>query len=342
VFVLSLSGCEQAASPEQDADSSGARLAVTGAGSSFAAPIFEQWIQVYGPEQPALSLSYGSVGSGKGIEQFLAGTVDIGATDAPLSAERGAEVAGGLVQIPVTAGMIAIAYNLPGIQGPLNLPRDVYADIFLGKISRWDDPRIAAANPDIDLPPKLIQVVARQDSSGTTFAFTNHLAEISQAWAAGPGVGKLIDWPGGAMIARGNEGVAGRIKITAGAIGYAEAGFAERLQLPLASLENRGGGIVAPNVESGQLALAGGSDAIPNDLAVVITDPEGAGSYPIVTYTWALLRGRYGDPAKAEAIESMIRWTLTDGQAQAAPLGYVPLPDNVVEAALAELERIGG
>lgn len=337
-----LSGCERAPQAQRDAPAQGQALAVTAAGSSFAAPMFKKWIEVYGPGHPDLALTYDSVGSGEGIDRFLAGSVDIGATDAPLSPAEAARVGGPYAQVPVTAGMIAIAYNLPGVEGPLNLPRDLYPDIFLGRIDRWDDPRIAAANPGTKLPAKLIQVVARQDSSGTTFAFTNHLAAISDAWAKGPGVGKSIDWPGGAMVARGNEGVAGRIKLTEGSIGYVEAGFAERLRLPLAWLENRAGSLVMPNLETGQRALAGGSDAIPKDLALAITDPDGSRSYPIVTYSWALLRQRDEDPTKAAAAKALIRWALTEGQGYAEALRYVPLPDNVAQAALAEIDRLGG
>ncbi len=233
--------------------------------------------------------------------------------------------------------MIAIAYNLPGIDGPLNLPRDVYVGIFNGRLARWDDPRIAAANPGIALPPKLIQVVARQDSSGTTFAFTNHLAAISDQWQGG--VGKLIDWPGGTMVARGNEGVAGRIKITEGAIGYVEAGFARRLNLRLAWLQNRAGGFVAPNAETGQRGLVGGSESVPDDLATAIPDPAGARSYPIVTYSWALLRAG-DDPAKDAAIAKLMRWILSEGQAHADALWYVPLPENLARAALAEVQTL--
>lgn len=343
VFVLPLiGGCGPSSDSAQSSEAPDTGTTLTAAGSSFAAPIFNQWIEAYIAQHPELALTYNSVGSGEGIDRFLAGTVDIGATDAPLRPEEAARVQDGVAQIPVTAGMIAIAYNLPGIRGPLNLPRDVYPDIFRGTIYRWDDPRIAVANPGMELPPKLIQVVARLDSSGTTFAFTNHLAAISEAWAKGPGIGKLIDWPGGAMVARGNEGVAGRIKLTEGSIGYVEAGFAERLQLALAWLENRAGGFVAPNVETGQRALAGGSDEIPEDLAVVITDPAGSRSYPIVTYTWALLRQRDADPDRADAVKTLLRWALTEGQSYAEALRYVPLPDNVAQAALAEIDRIGG
>jgi len=341
-MVLSqLAACERDPESPAKTDQNGPSLTVSGAGSSFAAPIFK-WIEVYGAEHSDLGLSYASVGSGEGIERFLAGGSDIGATDAPLRPAEAAAIKGQFVQIPVTAGMIAITYNLPGVRAPLNLPRDVYADIFLGKIDRWSDPRIAAANPGVDLPHKLIQVVARSDGSGTTFAFTNHLSAISADWAKGPGVGKLVDWPGGAMVAGGNEGVAQRVKITEGAIGYVEAGFAQRLHLPLAWLENRAGGLIAPNAETGRRALAGGSDAVPEDLALIITDPAGARSYPIVTYTWALLRKAYDSPGKTEAVRQLMRWALTDGQSYAEGLWYVPLPDNVVQGALRELRLVGG
>lgn len=339
--VLFGSGCQQSPDSESAAEpvasASETSLRISGAGSSFAAPMFKKWFTAYATDHPDLSLGYDSVGSGEGIDRFLAGTVDIGATDAPLRPDEAAKVVDPYLQLPVTAGMIAIAYNLPDTKGPLNLPRDVYVDIFRGTLDRWDDPRITAANPGIALPPKLIQIVARSDSSGTTFAFTNHLAAISDQWDAG--VGKRIDWPGGTMVARGNEGVAGRIKITEGSIGYVEAGFAQRLHLPLAWLENRAGGFVAPNTETGQRGLTGGSDAMPEDLAMTITDPSGSRSYPIVTFSWALLR--LGGDAKSRAVKELMRWILTDGQAYADALWYVPLPENLTQAALAKLQASG-
>ncbi|MEA3639576.1 MAG: phosphate ABC transporter substrate-binding protein PstS [Lamprobacter sp.] len=316
---------------------------ILAAGSSFAAPIFNQWFSVYGAEHTALSLSYDSIGSGAGIERFLAGSADIGTTDAPLNADEVEQAEGEFVQLPVTGGMIAIAYNLPDYPGPLNLPRDVYTEIFLGQAFRWDDPRIAAANPGMKLPPRLIQVVGRRDSSGTTFAFTHHLAAISDDWANGPGVGKRIDWPGGAMEATGNEGVAQRIKITQGSIGYVEAGFAQRLGLSIAWLENEAGGFVLPSVETGRRGLADGTDTPPSDLTRTIPDPKGARSYPIVTYTWALASTAYDTQSKTAEVKALLRWILTDGQQDAEALGYVPLPENMVQAALNVLEdRVGG
>jgi phosphate transport system substrate-binding protein len=308
---------------------------VTAAGSSFAAPLFKQWIEVYGPGQPHLALSYDSVGSGEGIDRFLAGTLDIGATDAPMSPAEAARVGGPYAQVPVTAGMIAIAYNLPGVEGALNLPRDLYPDIFLGRIDRWDDPRIAAANPGTKLPAKLIQVVARLDSSGTTFALTNHLSAISDGWRNTHGAANRIDWPGGTMLMRGNEGVAGRVLQTEYALGYAEFGFAQRLGLQTAELQNAAGAFVAPSRVSGEAALVASADEMPENLRLFIADPKGADAYPIATFSWLLLYGGYADEGTRSALAEFVRYGLTDGQVIAAELGYVPLPAAVAERALA-------
>ena len=342
VFLLSILGGCQAEQADMfgELEQPGRDDAITAAGSSFAAPMFNKWLEIYGAEHSTLDLSYDSVGSGAGIERFLAGRVDIGATDAPLRDDEAEQIEGDFAQLPITGGMIAIAYNLPDFAGPLNLPRDVYTEIFLGNAFRWDDPRIAAANPGLKLPHQLIQVVGRRDSSGTTFAITNHLAAISEEWAQGPGVAKSIDWPGGAMEVNGNEGVAHRIKITPGSIGYVEAGFAQRLGLSIAWLENEAGGFVLPTVETGQRGLADGSDTPPSDLTLTIPDPQGARSYPIVTYTWALVRGAYDSTSKTAEVHNLTRWILTDGQQYAEALRYVPLPENMTQAALAELDTL--
>ena len=182
-----------------------------------------------------------------------------------------------------------LAYNLPGVTGELKLPQEVYVDIFMGRIRTWDDPRIRAANPGLSLPPRNIAVIGRQDSSGTTFAFTSHLAAVSKRWSdEGPGIGKLVAWPQGAMIARGNEGVASRIKISEGAIGYVEFGFARRLGLPVALLENKEGRFVAPSPEAGAAAISASAGLDLDGLAASIANPPGAEAYPIVTYSWLL------------------------------------------------------
>ena len=209
---------------------------------------------------------------------------------------------------------------------------------FSGEITSWADPKIAQANPGINLPDRTIAVVARLDSSGTTFALTNNLSAVSEAWRRERGAAMRIDWPGNAMLMRGNEGVAGRIKVTDGSIGYVEYGFASRLGLPMAVLENRAGRYVEPTLENGAQALAETLDEMPANLRMFVGDPAGESSYPIVTYSWLLLLGSYRDAARADAMRRFVRWGLTDGQKLSAALGYIALPEAVSARALAALE----
>jgi phosphate transport system substrate-binding protein len=251
-------------------------------------------------------------------------------------------VARGAVLIPATAGMVVLAYNLPGVEGELRLPRDVYVDIFLGKIWKWDDPRIVAANPDLKLPSKLIQTVVRRDGSGTTFVFTNHLSTISPTWLnEGPGTGTLLDWPGGAMTGTGNEGVAHKIKISHGSIGYIEYYFAKRLGLPIATLQNQAGNFVKPDAESGRRTLeAAAAERMPENLRLFVPDPDAPDAYPIVSLSWLLLYGAYPESEKAAALKAALTWALNTGQPIAEELGYIPLPTNIVSAATRALETI--
>jgi phosphate transport system substrate-binding protein len=322
-----------------------ASLKIHGAGSTFIAPLMERWIGEYAQIHPGVSFVYDAVGSGEGIERFIAQGVDFGASDAAMNDSEIARVqppAGrGVKLIPVTAGEVVIAYNIPGISKVLRLPRDVYADIFLGRVTHWDDARIAAANPGIHLPPKHIQIIARRDSSGTTFAFTNHLGAVSQAWRDGPGTGKLIDWPGGAMIALGNEGVAQRLRITQYSIGYIEYSFASRLGLPMAALENRSGAFVAPGAAGGEAALDIATEDIPGDLRLFLPDPPGARAYPVVSLSWLLLNGSYADPVKDDALGQAVDWGLGPGQRIAEDMGYIPLPESLVRRARQALNEAG-
>lgn len=340
VVSFSLVGCGEQPSDEAGAD--GGALQVNGAGATFPKPLYKRWIEGYNAEHTDVQFSYEGVGSGEGIKRFLAGTVDFGASDAAMSDKDLAKVdpARGAVMIPMTAGMVVLAYNIPGIESGLNLARDVYLDIFAGKIKNWNDPRIQVMNPKLDMPDMQILPVVRRDSSGTTFAITNHLGAASPWWKdEGPGVGKLVDWPGSAMAVNYNGGVAQRVKITEGGIGYMEYEFAERLGLPIATLQNKAGELVAPSPASGQAALASVTE-IPADLRVFLPDPDGAGAYPIVTYTWLLLDEHYADPAKAAALKEALAWGLSDGQKVAEEMGYVPLPEAMVTRANAVLARI--
>lgn len=304
-------------------------VAITAAGASFPAPLYQRWFQDFNKINPKVQINYQSVGSGAGVEQFTKGTVDFGASDTAMKDDEIAKVPAdkGVLLLPMTAGSIVIGYNLPDVP-ELKLPRDVYPEIFQGKITKWNDPKIAAANPGAKLPDQAITIVHRSDGSGTTAVFTKHLSAISPDWKTAVGDGKTVQWPVG-VGAKGNEGVTAQILQTAGSIGYIEYGYAKNNNVKFASLQNKAGSFVAPTDESASKALA--TVPLPENLRVFIEDPEGADSYPIVTYTWMLIPKKVADPNKAKAIEAMVEYGLTEGQKVSAELGYVPLPQSVRE-----------
>jgi len=339
--VASAALAAAAAAPAQEAGGSRRPIVVRGAGATFPAPLYETWAKRFRELNPDIAIVYDAVGSGEGQRRFLAQTVDFGASDAALSDEQIASARAGASLVPVTAGIVVLAYNLPDLGGPLRLPSDVYVDLFAGRIGVWNDPRIAAANPGLRLPARSVTLVARQEASGTTFALTNHLSAISDAWRdRGPGVGNLVSWRGPVMLARGNEGVAARIKVSQGAIGYVEYHFARRLGLAMAHLQNRAGRFVAPSESAGQVALAKNVTKMPTNLRLFLPDPDGADAYPIVTFSWLLLHGQYADHERAVALKKFITWSLTDGQSLSRELGYIPLPAEVASRSLAALDRV--
>lgn len=316
---------------------SGGSVSLTGAGASFPAPLYQRWFSEYNKQNPNVQVTYQSVGSGAGVEQFLQQTVDFGASDVAMTDEEMAEVDRGVVLLPMTAGSIVLAYNLSGVED-LKLSRQVYTDILLGNITSWNDPAIAEINPGVDLPDSEITVIHRSDGSGTNDVFTQHLAAISPEWEQQVGSGKTVEWPVG-IAAKGNEGVTTQILQTEGSIGYVEYGYAKQQDILTASLENQSGNYIAPSTESAAQALS--AVTLPENLRAFVTDPEGDDSYPIVTYTWILAYENYDDPEKLNAFKEVMNWSLTDGQAYAEELGYVPLPDNVVtkvEDALSKIE----
>ncbi len=314
----------------------GVSATVNGAGATFPAPLYELWFSEYNKKNPNIKVSYQSVGSGAGVEQFIQKTVDFGASDVAMKDEEIAKVPDGVLMVPMTAGSIVFAYNLPGVTN-LKLPRQVYVDILLGKITKWNDAAIAAANPGVTLPDKPITVVYRSDGSGTTGVFTKHLSAVSEAWKNGPGEGKSVNWPVG-NGAKGNEGVTELIKQTEGAIGYVEYGYAKNNGLSMAVLENKAGKYIEPTPEAASKTLA--AVALPENFRAFIADPEGEQSYPIVSYTWLLVYKKYDDPKKAQAIEDTIEWALTDGQKYSTQLGYIPLPPEVVAKVQPAVEAI--
>ncbi len=316
----------------------GGNVSLTGAGASFPAPLYQTWFQGLNQKYSNLQVNYQSVGSGAGVEQFTKGTVDFGASDVGMKDEEIAKVPAdkGVILLPMTAGSIVLAYNLPDVP-ELKLPRAVYTDILLGKIKSWDDAAIAKANPGAKLPKQPITVVYRSDGSGTTGVFTKHLSAISPEWKTKIGDGKTVNWAAG-VGAKGNEGVTAQVSQTAGSIGYVEYGYAKQNSLKFATLENKAGTFVVANEQSAAKTLE--AVTLPADLRASITDPEGADSYPIVTYTWILAYKKYPDAAKAKAVEAMIEYGLTEGQKKAAELGYVPLPANVVQKVAAAADVI--
>ncbi len=309
---------------------------LVGAGASFPAPLYQRWFQDVSSGTQNLQVDYQSVGSGAGIERFSQGLVNFGASDVAMKDEEIAAIEKGVYLLPMTAGSIVLAYNVPDV-AELKLSREVYVDILLGKITNWNDERIAADNPDATLPDLPITVVYRSDGSGTTGVFTKHLSAISEEWKNSVGEGKTVQWPTGVGAPK-NDGVTAQVQQTPGAIGYVEYGFAKTAGLATADLQNQSGNFIKPTAESAAATL----DAVelPENLRAFITDPEGAQSYPIVTYTWLLAYQSYDDPEQAKAIEATIEYALTEGQAISGELGYIPLPPSVVEKVAATADQI--
>ncbi len=314
---------------------------IVGAGATFPNPLYQRWIKEFAKTGAAYSIFYDAVGSGDGVKRFMAGTVDFGASDSAMTDDQMAEVPGGVQLIPATAGIIVLAYNLPNTVGELRLNREVYADIFLGRIRSWDDERIKALNPQLKLPRLSIVTCTRSDSSGTTWAFTNHLSAVSGQWRdQGPGTGKKVDWPGNSMAGRYNEGVATKIRHSWGSIGYVEYGVAKRAGLAMASLENKAGHFVRPHDASGTTTLANTVGQLPANLRMFLPDPDGQDSWPIITYSWLLLNKTGADTQKAGRVREFVRWGLTSGQQYAQEHGFAPLPAGVTSAALQALDAL--
>lgn len=305
------------------------RVRLTGSGASFPAPIYLGWFKNLNKANPNLIVDYQSKGSGAGVQDFLNKTVDFAASDSAMKQEDMDKVPEGVQLLPMTAGEIIVTYNLPGNPVGLKLPRDVYPGIFLGKITRWNDPKIVAANPDIKLPDMPITVVVRADSSGTTAVFTKHLSAISAEFKSTLGEGNTVNWPATNQFIKSpkNDGVTATVRQTPGAIGYIEYSYAKLAKVESALLQNKEGKFVAPG-NSAETLLA---IEIPADMIAWEPDPAGARSYPVVTYTWMIFRKNNGDKDKAKAMRDMVEFGLTEGQKMADALGYIPLPQSVVE-----------
>jgi phosphate transport system substrate-binding protein len=320
------------------ASGGGASSSLSGAGASFPAPLYQRWFADYNKANPGTQISYQSVGSGAGIEQFLAGTVDFGATDAPLKAEERAKFKAKYsaepIQVPMTGGSVVFAYNLDGVKD-LKLSRAAYCGIVAGKITKWNDPAIAKANAGAKLPDQTIQFVHRSDGSGTTYQFTTHLKAACPVWTAG--VNKSVSWPVGTG-AKGNEGIAAQIQQTPNSIGYVEYAYGKQTGLAMAAIENKSGKLITPSPAAGAEAFVG--QKVPADLALSVPDSVNPKAYPISGLTWLLLYPQGKDAAKQTALKAVIDWSLTTGKATATELGYVPLDAELTAKVKAELAKV--
>jgi phosphate transport system substrate-binding protein len=318
-----------------------AQVRINGAGATFPNIIYQNWMLTYNQKFDNVEMNYQSIGSGGGIRQFSDKTVDFGGTDAPMTDSAITAIRGDVIHIPTVLGAVVPTYNLPGFSGAVRFTPDLLADIFLGKLTKWNDPRIAAANPGVSLPNMDILVVHRSDGSGTTYVWVDYLTKVSAEWAQKVGRGTSVNWPVG-LGGRGNEGVSATVRQTPGAIGYVELGYALINKMPAAQVQNKAGKFIAPTIESVTSAAQGAMAAMgpTTDFRVSITNADGDDIYPISSFTWILIRKTYPDPAKARELMKFLWWAVNDGQAQAPRLGYAPLPKALVPWIQARLETV--
>jgi phosphate transport system substrate-binding protein len=309
---------------------------LTGAGATFPYPLYSRWFDSY-MKATRIAINYQSIGSGGGIRQFSEGTVDFGATDGPMNDEQMAALQGNVLHLPTVIGAVVLTYNLPGLDSSLTLDGPAVADIFLGRITRWNDARLAALNPGVRLPDREIVVVHRSDGSGTTYVFVDYLSKVSADWLAQVGRATSVNWPVG-LGGKGNEGVTQQVKQLEGSLGYVELIYALSNQLEYASMRNRTGQAVRPTLESASAAAAGAEFPADTDFRVSITDSPDPAAYPIASFTWLLVKQDNPDAAKARAIRDFLRW-MVGGEAQgvAQELRYAPLPTRVAELVSARI-----
>jgi phosphate transport system substrate-binding protein len=318
-------------------------LLINGAGATFPYPIYSKWFDVYHQKSANIQFNYQSVGSGAGIKQVTEGTVDFGASDGPMNDDqikafqdkRGTQI----LHFPTVIGAAVPTYNVPGVTASLNFTPEVLAGIFLGKITKWNDPAIAAANSGINLPANDIVVVHRSDGSGTTYMWTDYLSKVSDEWKNKVSKNTSVNWPVG-LGGKGNEGVTGLVKQTPNAIGYVELIYALQNKIPYGMVKNAAGSFVKADVASVSAAAAGAVKDMPADFRVSITNAPGKGSYPISSFTWLLIPARIQDTAKRDAIKGFLKWMLTDGQGYCEQLSYAKLPKEVVERELKAINNI--
>lgn len=316
------------------------QLLINGAGSTFGYPIYSKWFDDYTKIDPGVRFNYQSIGSGGGIMMLRNHTVDIGASDAPLSNAQAAAMPASVLHFPSVMSAVVLMYNLPELKNQIiKLSGPLIADIYLGKITKWSDPAISELNPGIKFPDEAIQVVHRSDGSGTTYIFADYLSKVSSEWSQRVGRGTSLKWPAG-LGGKGSEGVTGLVQQTPGAFGYVELTYALTNHIPVVTIRNHDGNWIKPTLEGVTAAAAGASANMPADFRVSITDAPGAQSYPISSFTWLLVYRQQSDHAKGQAIVNFLKWALIGGQKDAAPLNYAPLPEAVVSKELEAIKQI--
>jgi len=328
-ILFLVSSCGKQTQSTTGGQANTAAVNLNGAGATFPYPLYSKWIDEYGKANPDVRIDYQSIGSGGGIKQLQAGTVDFGASDAPLSDAEVKQMPAPVIHLPMVAGAVALAYNLPGVPAGLKLSPEAVAGLFLGDIKQWNDPRITSLNPGIKLPALPVAIAHRSDGSGTTYIFTHYLAAISPAWKTKVGAGKSVNWPAG-IGGKGNEGVAGVLTRSPGSIGYVELAYADQNKFTVAALKNPAGQFVMPSIDSTTAAASGAVQAMRKDVRVSIVNAPGAKAYPISGFTYILLYKEQGDAAKGAVLVGFLEWAITDGRRYAAPLKYAPLPAEVV------------
>jgi phosphate transport system substrate-binding protein len=315
-----------------------AQTTLNGAGATFPYPMYSKWFSEYHKAHPEVEINYQSIGSGGGIRQVLAGTVDFGASDGPMSDEQLAQAKIKILHVPTVLGADVPAYNVPGVTGELKFTQDALAGIFLGKITLWNDPAIAKANPGVKLPGDQIVVIHRSDGSGTTYIWTDYLSKVSPEWKSGVGTGTSVKWPVG-LGGKGNEGVAGMIRQMQGSIGYIELIYAVQNKITYGSVRNAAGEFVRASLD-GVTAAAASVKSIPADFRVSITNAPGKDAYPISSFTWLLIPAQSKDAAKGKIIADFLNWMVDDGQKMTAALAYAPLPEAVASKVKEEIKQV--
>ena len=315
------------------------KVQINGAGATFPYPIYSKWFSEYNKLHPNVEINYQSIGSGGGIRQLSNQTVFFGATDGPMTPEQMLAAPGKILHLPTVLGAVVPVYNIPGVSTQLKFTGGLLADIFLGKITKWNDPTIMKLNPGVNLPGTDITVVHRSDGSGTSYIFVDYLAKLSAEWKQKVGVATAVNWPVG-VGGKGNEGVSGLVTQTPGSIGYVELIYALQNKVSYGAVQNMAGDFVTATVESVSAAAAEAVKSMPADFRVSITNAPGKGVYPISSFTWLLLYENPKDKAQAKIMVDFVKWALTDGQKFAPDLGYAPLPEAVVKLELAALTHV--